>query len=278
MENEVMASEVKVTGLIIYPVKSLAGIELQESEVDSMGLKYDRRWMLVSPEGKFLSQRTMPQMALIKTEIDNDRLTLSMEGKGSHIVAVTDDDSEKMDVVIWDDNLIVQKVGNESDAWLSDCLGVDCYLVYIADDVVRQCDLDFAEEGERTGFADGFPMLFISEESLADLNQRLDEDVDMRRFRPNVVIAGCDAFAEDKFNGFSIADVAMKGVKPCSRCPMPMVDPDLGKRVGQEPIATLSKYRKWDNKVFFGMNVIHQQQGVIRVGDGLVFDVKTSLE
>ena len=264
-----MASEVKVTGLIIYPVKSLAGIELKESEVDNMGLKYDRRWMLVSPEGKFLSQRTMPQMALIKTEIDNGRLTLSMEGKDSHLVAETDDSSEKMSVTIWQDDLQVQKIGAECDSWLSDCLGVDCHLVYIADDVMRQCDLEFAEEGEQTGFADGFPMLFISEESLAELNEKLDEIVDMRRFRPNVVIAGCEAYAEDKLTGFSIADVAMKGVKPCSRCPMPMVDPDLGERVGQEPIATLSKYRKWDNKVFFGMNVIHKQQGVIRVGDRL---------
>ncbi|WP_299873225.1 MOSC domain-containing protein [uncultured Cocleimonas sp.] len=275
MENEGMTSEVTVTSLIIYPVKSLAGIELQESEVDNMGLKYDRRWMLVSPEGKFLSQRTLPQMALIKTEIDdseqNPRLTLSMDGKDSHIVAATDDSSEKMDVVIWGDELQVQKVGPESDAWLSDCLGLDCHLVYIADDVMRQCDLEFAEEGEQTGFADGFPMLFVSEESLNDLNQRLDKDVDMRRFRPNVVIAGCDAYAEDELKSFSIAGVSMKGVKPCSRCPMPMVDPDLGERVGQEPIATLSKYRKWNNKVFFGMNVIHQQQGVIRVGDSLVF-------
>ncbi|GAA0423222.1 MOSC domain-containing protein [Cocleimonas flava] len=268
-----MTSEVKVTRLIIYPVKSLAGIELKESKIDNMGLKYDRRWMLVSPDGKFLSQRTIPQMALIKTDIDasqeNAQLTLSMEGKGSHIVANTDDDSEKMDVLIWGDELQVQKVGAEADAWLSDCLGVDCHLVYIADDVMRQCDLEFAEEGEQTGFADGFPMLFISEESLSDLNQRLDKDVDMRRFRPNVVIAGCDAYAEDDLSSFSIAGVPMKGVKPCSRCPMPMVDPDLGKRVGQEPIATLSKYRKWNNKVFFGMNVIHQQQGVIRVGDRL---------
>ena len=116
-------------------------------------------------------------------------------------------------------------------------------------------------------------MLFISEESLADLNHRLDVSVDMRRFRPNVVIAGCDAYAEDELKSLSIAGVAMKGVKPCSRCPMPMVDPDLGQRVGQEPIATLARYRKWDNKVFFGMNVIHQQQGVIRVGDSLEFDV-----
>ncbi len=259
-----------VTRLIVYPVKSLAGIELQESEVDAMGLKYDRRWMLVSPEGKFLSQRTLPQMALIKTSLTKDgQLTLSMDHKVPHVVAAIDKNAEKMDVIIWGDQLQVQKVGAESDAWLSDCLGVDCHLVYIADEVVRQCDLEFAEEGERTGFADGFPMLFISEESLQDLNQRLDEEVDMRRFRPNVVIAGCEAYAEDKLKDFLISGVPMKGVKLCSRCPIPMVDPDLGKRVGKEPIATLSSYRKWDNKVFFGINVIHQQPGIISVGDCL---------
>jgi uncharacterized protein YcbX len=265
-----MAEEIKVSGLIIYPVKSLAGIELQQSEIDSMGLKYDRRWMLVSAEGNFLTQRTLPQMALIKTAINNGQLTLSMEGKGSHVVATSTENVEKMDVTIWKDKLQVQKVGKDSDAWLSEILGVDCHLVYIADDVLRQCDPDYAEEGERTGFADGFPMLFISKESLADLNQRLDVAVDMRRFRPNVVISGCEAYAEDDLKYFSISDVKMRGVKPCSRCPMPTVDPDIGVRVGQEPIATLMKYRKWDNKVFFGMNVIHQQQGIIKVGDKLV--------
>lgn len=265
-----MAEEIKVTGLIIYPVKSLSGIELQQSEVDGMGLKYDRRWMLVSPEGGFLTQRTLPQMALIKTSINNGQLTLSMEGKGSHVVAATTENSEKMDVTIWKDKLQVQKVGKDSDVWLSEILGVDCHLVYIAYEVLRQCDPDFAEEGEGTGFADGFPMLFISEESLADLNQRLDIAVDMRRFRPNVVISGGEAYAEDDLKQFRIADVSMRGVKPCSRCPMPTVDPDIGERVSQEPIATLMKYRKWDNKVFFGMNVIQQQQGVIKVGDTLV--------
>ena len=167
------------------------------------------------------------------------------------------------------DSLLVSKVGRATDAWLSDVLGIECHLVYIENEVVRQCDLDFSEEGERTGFADGFPILIISEESLTDLNQRLDVAVDMRRFRPNIVIQGCEAFAEDKLCNFNIGGLSMKAVKICSRCPMPMVDPDLGKRTGQEPIATLSTYRKWDGNIFFGMNVIQQQRGVITVGDSL---------
>lgn len=268
-----MIQKISVTQLFIYPVKSLAGISLDTSNIDNMGLQYDRRWMVVSPTGKFMTQRTVPKMALINTSIDNGQLTLSKKGREPHQVALTATTSEKMDVTVWKDNLCVSKVGAETDAWLSEALDIDCHLVYIEDDVVRQCDLDFSEEGERTGFADGFPILVISEESLIDLNQRLESPVDMRRFRPNIVIEGCEAFAEDKLNRFSIGNTDMKAVKICSRCPMPMNDPDLGERTSQEPIATLSTYRKWDGKIFFGMNVIQQQQGVIKTGDKLHLDL-----
>ncbi len=264
-----MTKQISVTQLFIYPVKSLAGIQLDKSKVDSMGLQFDRRWMVVSPEGGFITQRTVPKMALINTSIDDGQLTLSTKDKEPHQVVLTTADSEKMDVVVWKDSLRVSKVGDTTDDWLSGALGITCHLVYIEDDVVRQCDLDFSEEGERTGFADGFPILIVSEESLIDLNQRLEVPVDMRRFRPNIVIAGCEAFAEDNLSNFSIGSLPMKAVKICSRCPMPMVDPDLGARTGQEPIATLSTYRKWDGNIFFGMNVIQQQQGVISVGDSL---------
>ena len=264
-----MANDISVTQLIIYPVKSLAGIQLDSSNVESMGLAFDRRWMLVTPDGQFMSQRSTPKMALIHTAIDNDQLVLSTEGKTLHKVAATSTKSAQMDVTVWGDKVKAFLVGEESDSWLSDVLGIDCHLVYIPDDIVRQCDLDFSKDGERTGFADGFPILIVSEESLNDLNQRLEKAIDMRRFRPNIVISGYGAFEEDNLTDFTIGELPMKGVKLCSRCPMPMIDPDLGKRAGNEPMATLSTYRKWDNKVFFGMNVIHQQQGTISVGDKL---------
>lgn len=260
---------VAITELHIYPVKSLAGIQLESTKIDSMGLQFDRRWMVVSPDGGFITQRTVPKMALLNTSLKDAQLTLSTAGKEPHSVALTTSDSEKMDVMIWKDNLRVSKISDATDAWLSNALGIPCHLVYIEDDVLRQCDLNFSAAGERTGFADGFPILIASEESLADLNQRLDIAVDMRRFRPNIVIAGSEAFAEDKLDKFSIGKVSMKAVKICSRCPMPTVDPDLGERTGQEPMATLSTYRKWGGKVFFGMNVIQQQQGSISVGDSL---------
>lgn len=265
-----MPPTIKVTGLSIYPVKSLAGINLKQSELDIMGLKYDRRWMVVSPEGKFMTQRTFPQMALIHTEINNGALTLRKEGMDNHSVPTTSHDSAMMEATVWKDTLKVHKVSNETDVWLTQAIGEACHLVYISDDVMRQCDLEFANEGEQTGFADGFPILIISEASLDDLNQKLNNKVDMRRFRPNIIIDGCEAFAEDQFTSFRIADIPMRGVKLCSRCPLPTVDPDTGIKTSQEPIATLMKYRKWDNKVFFGINVIHESEGTLKVGDKLV--------
>lgn len=264
-----MTKQISVTQLYIYPVKSFAGIELEKSDVDGMGLKFDRRWMVVSPEGKFITQRTVPKMSLINTDINNGQLVLTIAGKTPHIVPLISDESEKMDVSIWKDNIRVTKIGNDTDKWISEVLGIDCHLVFIEEEVIRQCDLAFSEEGEKTGFADGFPILIVSEESLKDLNKRLKSPVDMRRFRPNIVISGVEAFAEDNLSDFLINNINMKAVKKCSRCPMPMVDPDVGERTSQEPIATLSTYRKWENKIFFGMNVIHKSEGIISVGDSL---------
>jgi len=259
---------IRISGLFIYPVKSLAGISLQTSNIDNMGLKYDRRWMLVSPDGLFLTQRKIPKMALIKTALDaNGTLTLSMKGMNDHTVPNTSNECDTMSVRIWKDNLTVQKVSDKTDTWLSDALDFDCHLVYISDDVGRQCDLDYAKKGDHTGFSDGFPLLLISETSLYDLNQRLESPVEMRRFRPNIVVSGCEAFAEDHWKKFTISKIEMRGVKLCSRCILTTVDPETGERTSREPLATLETYRKVDKTVNFGLNVIQQQHGILSVGD-----------
>ncbi len=212
-------------------------------------------------------------MALVKTAIKDDYLILSKKGMEDHRVPLTSKDSEIMSVSIWRDTVKSSLVGNESDIWLSNALGFLCHLVYMEDDTLRQCDVDYANKGDQTGFADVFPMLFISEASLSDLNTRLaesnQETVEMRRFRPNVVITGCDAFAEDTWKTFKLADIPMRGIKLCERCVLTTVDPDKGERTGNQPLMTLAKYRRIDNKVCFGMNVVHQEQGVLQVGDEL---------
>ena len=262
--------EIKISHLFIYPVKSLAGISLQESALDGMGLKYDRRWMLVSPDGMFLSQRKVPKMALIRTSLNElGKLTLSAKGQKDHHVAEINSNSKTMSVRIWKDTLEVKKVGQESDAWLSETLGIDCHLVFITDDIVRQCDLDYANEGDKTGFSDGFPILLISQASLDDLNTRLEKPVEMRRFRPNIVVKGCNPYDEDNWKLFFTSSIEMKGVKLCSRCILTTVDPETGERSGEEPLATLSTYRKQGRAINFGLNVIQQSQGVLKVNDSI---------
>jgi len=261
-----MKDEVEISGLTIYPVKSLAGISLQQAPLDSMGLKFDRRWMLVSEEGKFLSQRTLPKMTLIQPHLDETgNLTLSTQEKDDLSVPKASD--KTLPVTIWNDKVAANLVSDQCDAWLSDVLGVACHLVYIRDDVIRQCDLKYAKQGDRTGFSDGFPLLLLSEASLDDLNKRLEHPVDMRRFRPNIVVKGCKPFAEDNWEKFTLGDIPMLGVKPCSRCPIPTVNPDTGEKTGTEPISTLATFRKKNHKVYFGMNVIHQSLGTLKVGD-----------
>lgn len=263
-----MNDNIKISSLYIYPVKSLAGISVEKSKLDSMGLEYDRRWMLVSPDGAFLSQRKIPKMALIQTAVnESGQLILSMKGKKDFKVPKASD--KTMPVIIWGDSVLANLVSDDSDNWLSEALDTDCHLVYIGDEVVRQCDLEYAKQGDRTGFADGFPLLLVSEASLEVLNKRLPDPVDMRRFRPNIVVTGCSPFDEDNWDTFNIENIPMLGVKPCSRCPIPNVNPDTGEKVEHEPIKTLSTFRKRNHKVYFGMNVIHQIQGRLKVGDSL---------
>ncbi len=265
-----MSKQITVSALYIYPVKSLAGIALESSELDSMGLKYDRRWMLVSPTGDFLSQRKIPKMALIQPKFIGKQLILSMAGREDLTVADTDinpNPERTMQVNIWKDKVTAQRVGDLADTWLSEALGIDCHLVYIPEHEIRQCDLEFAKQGDRTGFADGFPILLISTASLNDLNQRLDESVTMKRFRPNIVVSGCEAFAEDSWREFTLGNIKMRGVKPCSRCILTTVDPETGKRTSPEPLKTLMQYRKQGNNVYFGQNIVHDSIGFLRIGD-----------
>ncbi len=260
---------ITVNALYIYPVKSLAGIAINSSALDAMGLRYDRRWMLVSPEGDFLSQRKLPKMALIQPKFIDQQLVLTHPNQSDLMVA-TANAQQTMQVTVWKDNVTAQRVGEQADKWLSKALNTPCHLVYIPDDEIRQCDLEFSKQGDHTGFADGFPILLISTASLDDLNQRLDQPVSMKRFRPNIVIEGCKAFAEDDLTKFSIGNIAMRGVKPCSRCILTTVDPATGERKGTEPLQTLMSYRKQGNKVNFGQNVIHNSTGNIQIGDRII--------
>lgn len=278
-----------MTGLVLselylYPVKSLAGIQVQAWELDAFGLRFDRRWMVVTPQGRFMTQREFPQMARIRPELKGidappssaypmplkPDLRLHHPELGQFQVPPVDPDRLRVQVTVWHDRVEAVPVGESADEWVSGAIGVSCRLVFFPDDVLRQVDRTYARSGERTAFSDGFPLLLIGQGSLDDLNRRLGEKnlspLPMRRFRPNLVVAGAPPYAEDGWRRIAVGGIPMRVVKPCSRCAITTVDPETGRFAGKEPLATLAAYRKRGDKVYFGQNVIHEGRGRLQTG------------
>lgn len=255
-----------VSQIFVYPVKSLSGFAVQYWPVERNGLMYDRKWMLIDEEHRFLSQRRLPKMALINTRIEAERLILSAPGLTDVSVPLASHDGETLRVEIWNDVCQAKSVAADVDQWLVDFLGVDCRLVYHPDDAVRQVDQRFAAIDDQTAFSDGFPFLLVAENSLQALNLELAQPVSMSRFRPNLVVSDCDAYAEDHWRRIAINGIEFRLPKPCSRCSVPNVDPETA-LCDKEPLATLSRLRKADNKVYFGQNALHDRSGHLAVGD-----------
>ncbi len=252
-----------ISELNIYPVKSLAQISLQHSLLDRFGLHMDRRWMLVDEKGMMLTQRQLPRMCLIKTQLHDNQLQLSADGMDALIIQQNAHSIRQ--VQVWNDKCQAQDCGNAAAEWLSFFLNKECRLVYFADDEIRQVDTQYARSGDTTAFSDGFPLLLISQASLDDLNQRLEVPVSMARFRPNIVVSGCSAFAEDAWKEMKINQINFRIVKPCSRCVIPSIDLKTAQK--QSIVTqTLSQYRMRDNKIFFGQNVIADNTGELSIG------------
>lgn len=258
-------NQIKLSAIHIYPVKSLSGLDLTQAKLDGFGLVDDRRWMVVDPEGRFLSQRSLPRMALIQVSVDDFGISLSAPEISPLRVSRPNPRDPRVEVEVWRDRCEATPVGQDADAWLSQFLGVECQLVHMADDVRRQVDQRYANPQHHTSFADGFPLLLISEASLDDLNSRLSEPVTMKRFRPNLVVSGCSPYAEDQWSTIKIGSMVLQLVKPCSRCAITTVDPLTGTK-GREPLVTLARYRRRGNQVYFGQNLLHDQPGELRVG------------
>ncbi|MFL5401832.1 MAG: MOSC domain-containing protein [Gemmatimonadales bacterium] len=260
------AVTLRLAGLNVYPIKGARGIALDNSEVDGFGLRHDRRWMVVNPSGEFLSQRTHPRLALIAPAIQDGTLRVTAPEMPPLELPLHPADAVRSRVAVWRDFCPASWLGEEPAGWFSEFLDCACTLVHMPDRVVRPADPAFAPAGTRVSFADGFPFLLISEESLADLNRRLAAPLPMNRFRPNLVVAGGEAYAEDEWREITIGEIAMQVVKPCGRCVVTTTDQMTAER-GKEPLRTLATYRKQGGEVMFGQNVVHQKQGQLRVGD-----------
>lgn len=247
-----------------YPVKSMRGEAFEGLEVTSRGLAFDRHWMVVDREGRFLTQRQAPSMALVQTRVAGDG-TLRLQAPGMVELEVRPDRGPRTEVHVWDDRLPAACVADDADRWLSDFLGRPCRLVYLPDEVRRPVDPRYAQPDDEVGFADGFPFLLISQASLDGLNARLVRPVGMLRFRPNLVIAGCTAHAEDTWRHIRIGGLGFRVAKPCARCIIPTIDIETAEK-GREPMQTLRSYRRRDQKVYFGQNLIHDDVGRLEVG------------
>ena len=264
---------ITLSALNVYPVKGLKGIALQEARCTELGIEHDRRWMVVDREGEFVTQREHPKMATIWTEIDDSALTLSAPDVGEMRVPLRPDSTRKMRVQVWSSRCDAVAVSHDADEWLTDYLGFHCTLVYMPSDSKRFSNPKFGGEDKRVGFADGYAYLLIGEGSLADLNAKLGAKghpaLPMNRFRPNIVVSGAGAFAEDKWHDLKIGDALLRTAKPCGRCQVTTTDQATGEVRGPEPLATLATYRDSSFGVKFGMNLVTLREGTIRVGDAV---------
>jgi uncharacterized protein YcbX len=266
-----------LAGLWIYPVKSLRGCAVDSASVDDLGLSGDRRFLVVDNAGRFLTQRTLPRMALIETALDADRLTLRAKGHPPlRVHRQADPTAPVRTVCIWSsEGLQAEDCGDEPADWLRSYLGTEARLVRIGarfDRPMRKPGKSRPED--RVAFTDAYPLLAVGEASLSTLNDRLiargEEPVPMDRFRPNLIIAGSAPHAEDGWRRFQVGKVIFRAGGDCVRCVVTTTDQATGER-GPEPLRTLADYRRDPDdagRITFGQNLIHETKaGQIRVGD-----------
>jgi uncharacterized protein YcbX len=264
-----------ISELYIYPIKSLGGISLTEAVVEARGLRYDRRFMLVEPNGDFMTQRTNHQMALLDVAIgQNDVLRVWHRQRPNDVLELplrvpvqdTTVNQEWLKVNIWDSaDVPALAVSEEADRWFSRVLDKTCRLVFMPETTHRAVDPAYARQDDAVSFADGYPYLLIGQASLDTLNQRLADPITMQRFRPNIVVSGSLPYEEDAWQHFRVGGMDFYGVKPCARCVLTTLDPETGKP-GKEPLRTLSTYRQWKHKILFGQNVLAKPTGGLVLG------------
>ena len=259
----------QLSALYRYPLKSARGQALQSSTLGSLGVSGDRRWMLVERDnGRFLTQRAYPQMSqLTALHGEQGDLTLEASGRPALNVAVPQADCDLRGVTIWRDTFRVPDAGDAAAQWLSEFIGKDVRLVYVPEARTRFLPGGYGRVDDRVAFADGFPLLLIGQGSLDDLVHKVGRPLEMQRFRPNLVVEGAEAFAEDGWKRIRIGEMEFRVLKPCERCILTTIDPQTGERSeDREPLTTLKTYRQKEGDVLFGQNLVADGSGVLEVG------------
>ena len=250
----------------IYPIKACAGTDVQEASMDERGLHYDRRWMLVNEQGKDLHQFDHPRLAGVVVALDNDRLLVQAPGMLPLSIPLQPQYTTPR-VVQWFQGVCeALPASAQADAWFQDFLHVPCQLVFMPEQAQHPVEPGYEINHDRAAFT-SFHYHLLGEGSLDDLNQRLAVPVPLERFRPNLVIAGAPAFAEDSWRTIKINHYIFSVVKPCDRCAITTVDAERGVMMGKEPLTTLAKYRTVNQKVLFGQYLLSTEKGILHMGD-----------
>ncbi len=286
----------QLASIHIYPMKAARAVDLGEARVEPWGLAGDRRWMLADEDGRFISQREEPSLALVVASAsptpaspipasptpasptpastrpdDGGTLSVAAPGRPGLRVAVPGPAAPQLKVTVWGSVLVAVTAGPAADAWFSAYLDRPVSLVYLDDPAKRRLvDLEYGQPGDTVSFADGYPLLLTTTGSLDELGGWLaaegDQPVPMTRFRPNVVVAGTQPWAEDRWLRVRIGEVPFRVVKPCGRCVVTTIDQQTGVR-GRQPLKMLGRHRRFGQELVFGQNLIPDCTGVIRVGD-----------
>lgn len=294
-ESESATPEAQISGIFIYPIKSCRGISLSHAPLTPSGLRWDRQWVVVNSKGRAYTQRVEPKLALVEIQLPLEAFHQHWEPTTDSFMVVKAPGMEPLkvylnkqyevadDITVWEWNGSAWDEGAEASQWFSDYLGSLSKLVrFNTASEVRKVDPDYVEEQHQTLFTDGYPFLLISQESLDAVNKLLEEPIPMNRFRPNILVEGCEPFSEDIWRDIKISRFSFQGVKLCSRCKVPTINQETAIPDGSEPTETLMKIRsgkvirpndKNKNKVYFGQNIVWNWRDSSAKGDGKVLKV-----
>ena len=264
-------NEISVSQLFFYPIKSCGGIELTSREITPSGFYLDRHWMVIDENGLFITQRQKKQLALVRPEIKNGKLHISIKGRTELVEIPISEEGDPMEAEVWGNKYLAINDGPLASELLSDHLDKKALLVHMASGEVREVETDYG----RLEFADSYPFLIVSEASLNDLNQKIQllegRPIPINRFRPNIVLTGNESYGEDSWAQIKIGEILFDLGEHAVRCVTTTTDQETGER-GKNPLKTLSTYRKvtiggGKKGVIFGQRAVHKSNGEISQGD-----------